>query len=117
MALLNHFYCVALHILSSWCGAAHPFILPWHYCTQSFFLCGAAHSIFLVWRCASLHPAVALLNHFSCVALHITSSWCGAAHPFILMWCCTSLHPPVALLNYFSFEALHILSSSRGTAQ
>jgi hypothetical protein len=86
--------------------------------------------IFLVWRCTSLHPPAlftsALFNHFSCVSLHIPSSWCGAAHPFILPWhCsiiflmrhCTCFHPPVALLNNFSCEALHVLSSFRGITQ
>jgi hypothetical protein len=135
---------LALHIPSSWCGAAHPFIPPWH-----------CSIIFLVWRCTSLHLPMALLNHFSGVALHIPTSsrgtaqsffLCGAAHPFILpchcsiiflawrctctslhppvallnhflMWRCTSLYPPVALLNNFSCVALHIPSSSCGTTQ
>ncbi len=112
------------------CGTAHPIILPWHYSI-----------IFLVWHCTSYHPPVALLNHFSCVALHIPSPHagdqlnvshlpgealhipssslgtaqsfflCGAAHPIFLVWCCTSLHPPVALLNNFPCVEQHIPSS------
>ncbi len=141
--VLNHFSCVALHIPSSWCGAVHPFILPWHYsiiflvwrCTSHLLgvalripssWCGAAHPFILLWhcsiifllrRCTSCHPPVALLNNFSCVALHIPSSGCGAAHPFILPWYCSIIFLVLRCTSHLSGVALHIPSSSRGTTQ
>ncbi len=74
-----------------------------------------------MWCCTSLHPPVALFNHFSCVALHSTSHRPRLAQlnltPIFLAWRCTSYHPPVALLNHFSCVELRIPSSSRGTTQ
>ncbi len=49
--------------------------------------------IFLVWRCTSLHPSVALLNNFSCVALHIFVNKNEWAVCEWIVWRCTSHHP------------------------
>ncbi len=67
-----------------------------------------------MWCCTSLLPPVALFNNFSCMALHIPSSWCGAAHPFILLWHCSIIFRVWRYTSHLPGVALHIPSFDNG---